>query len=229
MHARPGTDISEDNLVRWLFTDCPAAWLVREQLGIGPTAELAFRVTEPIIRNGQSLPGDIDVMVWHESKPEHTTAIECKRIKVKPAAFATLRPNKLRELRKGVEQANALCQLGFHRCYLLVIVVVDGRERTDFNFAFRGLSADLVRTIEAFPERAKLLQPVGLVFAEVTQPIDKQIQDAAGVGVRIMKAAAAQPQPKELTLRVRRHLRQSARRMPNRGMHPAAANRAGGG
>jgi len=69
--------------------------------------------------------GDIDILLVPPGRPECTTAVEVKRIKVSDTAFASGQPNKLNEFEKGIRQANTLADIGFSQVYYFVFVVVD--------------------------------------------------------------------------------------------------------
>ncbi len=132
-----------------------------------------------------------------------------KRIKVGADTFATGLPNKVRQLKHGILQANLLCQLGFHRTYLLIAIVTDGRERTGLNFASRGPTTEILQTIERFPRREALDQTVGLAFVELTQPIDKDIRYAGSIGIRIAVEAETIKQSPALNEAVERFNQQN--------------------
>lgn len=202
MPARPAPEIEEAALVRWLFLESPGRRVLFPQLGIEPWTYSVLQVREPVLEAG-SYPGDVDVLVSSVTSAEQSLAIECKRVRVDPVDFYTGQPGKLQDLRKGVAQANGLHAIGFSRAFLAIIVVNDGRERAAFNFIGRGLTSDLVRTIDQFPGRGDLDPAVGLTIIELTQPVDKPIQNAGGGGVRVLRAAKPQAQPAALTSRIR--------------------------
>ncbi len=187
------TEITEHELVTWLFSDPLPQSMLAPGLGLPPGGEAILRAKVP------GFLGDVDVLGVLPLVPSEATAVECKRVKVQSATFHTDLPGKLHDLQKGVRQANALHELGFHRAWLLVLIVADGRERTDFNFIGRGLTPELVRTIDDFPERDRLHSGVGLAFVEITQPVDKDVRLAGGVGFRLKRAPVAQEQPDSLT------------------------------
>lgn len=193
--------------MHWLFAESQGRRLLIPKLDLSPTSYSVFSVRDPVVRSGDGPPGDIDVLVIDPDAPQHATAIECKRLKVRAGTFETLLPGKLQGLRKGVHQANGLLAMGFHRTFLAILVVTDGRERDAFNFAFRGLTPELVRAVDTFPDRERLEDAVGLVFIEITQPIDKDIALASDIGVRVLRHPMGQQQPADLDDRLRELVR----------------------
>jgi hypothetical protein len=115
--------------------------------------------------------------------------------------------NKIDSIGDGVIQANALHNLGFHRTYLLILVVIDGRNKTDYNVLCRGLSNITFERVYDFPLRDKLNEDVGVIFIEISQPTGKSIDSMARVGICIDKEAKRLEQPLNLTNRIDRLLR----------------------
>jgi hypothetical protein len=186
-------------MVRGLFNLPGFQGLLLPRLGLSGTLCAHFEIPSPIIRGAQWGPGDVDTLLYREEDLEHAVAIEWERVKVEPVTFSTEMPGKLARLSHGVIQANLLREAGYWRAYLGIIVQVDGRERAPFNFLFRGLTCELVKLIRGFPDRERLAPGVGLIFAEVEQPVNKEIWLAGGIGVHVEIEPLPQAQPRELT------------------------------
>jgi hypothetical protein len=207
MGAAPALDIHEAELAQWLFTAWTPAWLLASELGFGPDASLAFRVDPSSLTGVGTAPGDIDVIAIDHMHPERATAVEVKRVKLPPEAYLTAQPNKLRELDKGCRQAGLLRSMGCYRSYLLVAVVADGREQTDVGFAFRGPPPELVRVVREKLRSLPFHPDVGVVVVEVTQPVDKDIQDSGAIGIWTHQHAQGIEQASTLTDRLRAFLK----------------------
>jgi hypothetical protein len=135
------TEVPEDELVRWLFHECP----VREQIFEALELSRPSCVHRKVSQNDLSLdygPGDVDLLLVPWNNAAEATAIECKRVKYQAKAVSTgiKSPNKLRDLRHGAQQANLLVLAGFHRVFLLVLIEVDARTHPAANVLMRGLS-----------------------------------------------------------------------------------------
>lgn len=204
MQSRSVTDIPEAELCRWLFSDPTVSTPLCRELEIAPSSLVAFSVPTTCIMPNAEGPGDIDVLLSTSPHHELALAIEVKRVKVDAASFHTGMPGKLQDLRRGVRQANLLGMLQVSRAMLLVVVVTDGRERHGLNFAFRGPEVpELRKAIDEFPSREKLTPNVGLAFVELTQPVDKAIADAGGIGIRMGRQPEVVVQPDAVTAAVR--------------------------
>ena len=94
---------------------------------------------------GDITRGDIDILLCSPERPEQATAIQVKRVKVGPEAMRTGKPNKLPDLKKGVEQANRLAEIGFSQVYLYIFIVVDSREKNAGQYSFSGASTEIGR------------------------------------------------------------------------------------
>lgn len=211
MEAHSVTEIAEEALCRQLFIDPTFSQPLLRELRVEATSLLALSTPTTRIAPNAKGPGDIDVLISATPHHENALAIEVKRVKVGAEAFHTGMPGKLQNLRRGVQQANLLAQLQFSRAMLLIVVVTDGRERDGLNFAFRGAETRALRqAIDGFPGREKLAPKVGLAFVELTQPIDKDIADAGGIGIRIARPPTMVTQPESLSSAVRALFKQGA-------------------
>lgn len=189
----------EEKIVLWLFNQEPAKELVFSQLGIHRSALIKLQVKDPIIVNPSKKPGDIDVIFWEQNQPDRAIVIECKRVKVTAIDSGTDKINKIKSIKDGVIQANALHEFGFHKTYLAIIAEVDGRNRKGYNVLFRSSTPQTFSQIYDFPLRAKLHNDIGILFIEIVQPTGKEISNMAYVGICIDKQASLLEQPHHLT------------------------------
>lgn len=192
-NVRPAVDIEEADLARFFFRRDPRAFPMQS-----PLDHTLFRVAPPAM-GGVERTGDIDVLQWYRFAPENAVAIECKRVKYSQATFDGVLPNKVRALRKGARQATRLLEMGFHNTWLVVFAVVDGRGRSGFNFAFRGWTEEMRGTLEREFDRLALPANTGLLLIELTQPIEKDLFEAASVVRHVIRKPTAVKQPNELT------------------------------
>jgi hypothetical protein len=145
--------------------------------------------------------GDIDILVFPDGRPELSTAIETKRIKVGSKALRTGRPNKLHELENGVRQANQLAALGFWRVYLYIFVVVDSRELNSGKISYAGLSMELKSLIHRNVSAClkKLRKRIGLYKCEFVQPMDYAPLGVGSFSGHLIRNAESVDQPLERT------------------------------
>lgn len=199
------TEIPEDELTSWLFLQSLVIGQVIWEFDLPSPPAIDLQVPTTRISPSATGPGDIDVLLANQARPQEAVAIEVKRVKVGPRTFHTRMPGKLQGLRQGVRQANLLSDITFFRTMLLLLVVTSGREREEFNFASRGLTWDLARLIDDFPHRERLSSRVDIGVVEITQPVDKSIFDAGCVGLRIVHSGVRSQQPRTLTDAICRH------------------------
>jgi len=207
----PVLEPDEAYLARWLFTRSPVQRDLAAALQIAGDTPVDFQVTTSELFPQALGPGDIDVLLFNGGRAHEGIAIEVKRVKLPAAAFFTGMPGKVQSLRQGVVQANLLSALGLHRTMLLILIVTDGSEREDMNFASRGPTWELARTIDAFPDRDRLSPDVDLAFIEITQPTNRSFEDAAGVGIRLVHQGTARIQDTEVTVALSKRLTGSTR------------------
>lgn len=202
MDTVSATDVHEAELARWLFTASASSRLIAEELGLIPEMQLTFRTDTRVLAPTARGPGDIDVLAVSETYPEQGIAVEVKRVKMPSVSYLTSRPNKLQELEKGCTQVGLLREIGFHRSYLLIAVVADGREQTEAGFPFRGPTPVLVEAVKEKLRSLNFHPDVGVVVVEVTQPVDRNIQDSGAIGIWTYQQASMIQQSSELTANI---------------------------
>ena len=206
MNAQDATSVDEKPLAKWLFQGLPAARMLGREFRFEAPSRVFFEIPTIELVPGARGPGDVDVLVASSECPQRSVAFEVKRVKVDAATFATGAPGKVAKLKQGVQQVNLLCELGFHRAYLLVAIVTDGRERDVHSFPFRGPTPEILRIIREFPSRDKLHPHAGLALVEMTQPVDKDIQFAGSIGMQICVEAREVEQSAHLSIAISRLL-----------------------
>lgn len=202
MKTPSATDVNEAELAHWLFTAFVPSRPIAAELGFMPEMQLAFMMDRKVLAPIARGPGDIDVLAANATYPEQAIAVEVKRVKMPSGSYSTSLPNKLQELEKGCTQVGLLREIGFHRSYLLVAVVADGREQTEVSFAFRGPTPVLVKAVKEKLRSLKFHPDVGVVVVEATQPVDKDIQDSGAIGIWTHQVASMIQQPPELTANI---------------------------
>jgi len=105
------SDIEEGSLVEQLLADPSLRSNLLAIQGIPPDP-LYFQKVDLDGAPGGVLT-DVDILLCAPGQPESAIAIEVKRVKVGANALRSRQPNKLHELKKGVQQANLLAKIGF--------------------------------------------------------------------------------------------------------------------
>jgi hypothetical protein len=199
------SDIEEGSLVEQLLADPSLRSNLLAIQGIPPDP-LYFQKVDLDGAPGGVLT-DVDILLCAPGQPESAVAIEAKRVKVGANALRRRRPNKLRELKKGVQQANLLAQIGFSQVYFFVLVVVDSREKNMRKISYDGADSELRSLIEqAIIEQAisvgGLNARVGLVHYELVQPMDYPPLGMGALdayGAHLIRSAQTVPQPAGLS------------------------------
>jgi hypothetical protein len=173
--------------------------LILGELGFNSDSFVRCGVTRPIITDPSKKPGDIDALICERGRPDQAVALQCKRVKVRD----NQRVNKLGNITDAVVQANRQREIGFCRNYLAILVVTDGRSRTENNVVFRGPTPETFSRIYDFTRNQSLHEDVGLMFIELTQPTGKSFRRMNDIGVCIDKEARLLQQSPALTNRIR--------------------------
>lgn len=201
--AESATGEPEKRIASWIFMEQPMARnLILSELALADPCRLKLGVAEPVVQNRNAKPGDVDVLIFQQDQPHKAVALECKRVKVRAGVGAEDRVNKLQDIADGVQQVNALREMGFHRTYFALLIVVDGRHRIKYNTLCRGPSTQTMRQIYDFPLRGDLHPKVGVAFIQIIQPTGKSINEMASIGICVDRNAVPQEQSTDLTRRI---------------------------
>jgi len=192
----------EKEIIQWFFGQLLLRKVLYEELGIEQTRPFKLKVTEPIISNPNKKLGDIDILICDKNNPHRAIAMEGKRIKAIVEASGQEKINKIGDIKDAVLQANAMRDMGFYNSYLVLFIEVDGREREETNFFFRGLSDQNFKRVYDFPQRDQLHDDIGVIFIEIVQPIDRTVNKAGMVRICVDKKAKPLSQPTNLTNRI---------------------------
>lgn len=196
--------VDEAGLLRWVFSRHPSPrQLICHHLGMPLASEHRFSVTSPVLPLGCTKPGDVDWICADPAHPQLAVAAECKRVKVVACRDGSDHINKIKSLGDGVRQANALAEHGFHRTFLAILIVVDGRDRTQNNVVSRGMTDSTFRSIYDFPHRESLSDEVGVVYIEVVQPSLRHVDSMVQIGVCVDRPAKPRDQTASMTKRIR--------------------------
>jgi hypothetical protein len=200
--AQSVSNEEEKKIIRWFFEQPLLKKLFYEELKIEQTLPFKLEVKEPIISNPNKKPGDIDILICDKNNPHHAIAMQGKRIKAKVEKNGNEKVNKIGDIKDAILQVNAMREMGFYNSYLALFIEMDGREREDSNFFFRGLNDQNFKRLYNFPQRERLHDDVGIVFIEIVQPIDRSINRSGMVCICVDKKAEPLSQPTNLTNRV---------------------------
>jgi hypothetical protein len=203
------TGSDEKALVRWMLSVEPIRTVLFEELGRSAGAFFQPEVVQPFFCPGE---GDIDLILSELSAPQEAITIEAKLVKVEIVDPQEDTVRKLKDVGKGVRQANRLYdRFGFFQHYLAVITAVDASAQTDTNIPCRGLrsnSEDLFgdrktfTQIVDFPKRDELKEEIGIIFLEIVQPSNMAYDYQATFRVCVQHRARCRQQSTTVTNRV---------------------------
>ena len=202
------TSMTEDIAVKWLFQNSSFGQFFIQSFFEKPSGVKSFfGLTEPFTISGKK-PGDIDLLLVDPERPDKAIAFECKRVKATSIDRDNSKVNNANGIKKGVIQANKYQSLGFHKSYLMIILLDDGRHFSDYpNTMMRNNNSESVENIYDIPWNENLHDDVGIVFVKITQPTGKHFNQMAGQGFCIDKNATLLQQTTAMTNKVKEHLK----------------------
>lgn len=196
-------DQNEESILEWLFKREDFKNLfIPNILSHSKTVAHFLGQQEPFTCEGKK-PGDIDLLLADPSKPSESIAIEVKKVKAISIDDDTTKVNGKFKIKKAVVQVNKYHELGFHKCYLMIVVLNDGRLKTTPNVLFRSANTIDVREVYQLPYKEPLNPDIGIIFLNIIQYIDKDINLTGGFELCIDREATSQTQSQELIEKVK--------------------------
>jgi hypothetical protein len=198
-------EVPEPELVRAVFNPV-SGWTAG--IGVPPQTKppLAWQLEVKPAQVG--LPhtafGDVDALVVRTGLPGEARAVQFKRVKVTSSSFATGEVNKLAELSKLVNQANALRLAGFAFVWATVIVVADMRSQVPKRGLFPSSPRELMERVYATFPLDRLDAAIGVSICEIDQVSDAPAHHRGGAGSHMLRGATFQPQSSGLTAAIER-------------------------
>ena len=195
------TDTNEEAILKFFMASSAVGFLFNH-LRLPPNSFFAFSVEEPVRINSNH--PDFDLIICEPDKPEFSTAIQCKRVKVFAQNEYKDKVNKLGSVGQIVKQANIQREkYGFHQNYLAIIIQTFGKNRVNENALFRNSTNQTFQEIYEFPQRESVHPDVGIIFIRITQPTGRNYEDQSSIGVCFDRLANRLPQTDNLTNRIK--------------------------
>lgn len=198
------TEVSETDLLNWIFSNSDKRQLLLENMLTPNIAYTVFREKSAPILKDDDKPGDIDILLVPENREHESIALEVKRVKAKITEEGNEVINKVdTAFKKGIHQANALCDK-FHKTYLVLLIVTDGKNKQNVNPLFRGVNGDRIHELYSITFDESLNEKVGVVFVKITEPSVAEFNTMGYFGVCHDRSASPKEQLSEYTERIKK-------------------------
>lgn len=189
----------EAELVEWLFSNNTFKHMLFEELHLDKTPLYKLQLKKNLLLPNYRKGGDLDVLLYNYN--HQLIGIEFKKVKAIIRHNDDNYINKIDGISDGVFQVNRLIDKGLHQCYLAILIIVDGRDKTDNNRFFRGLTDEMLSWVYHFDYREKLKDAAGLMFIELVQTTGSPLHESGTIGICVEKYANPQDQSVEITNR----------------------------
>lgn len=165
--------------------------LLLKELGLDTNKNLqVYRdVVGPFIDNPALKPGDLDLVIFDPAEPSKAIAIEAKCVKLKKEQDQSVLYTKEKNLTKGITQVNEYLRFGFHKTYLLVILLDEAHEDTKGLDIFKRSSLNESKKLLNPNVLANLDEKVGLLYLGVRQITEQSIHFNSVVDLMKLKEA----------------------------------------
>ncbi|GAA4275714.1 MULTISPECIES: hypothetical protein [Flavobacteriaceae] len=194
---------SEDATVNWLMDNNDFRKMLFENLfPASNSVKYHCGIKEPVTVPNK-MPGDIDILLFEDGKPENTIGIECKIVKSESSENKPPKINKVNSVqKKGTQQANGYGEIGFSRVYLMVILLDDGRHYKNPNVMFRSTPTEWLDELYGFDWDSRLDSDIGIIYTHVNQFTSNHINQTKGLGLRVERKAVTKQQDEGLTEKI---------------------------
>lgn len=203
---------AEAEILNWLLQTSPARDLLFTSLNLPAATYAQTSIIDPILHSRPARkPGDLDMLlVPQQGDPSRVISIQAKRVKVQAIGRSRddVSNRHVGNLTDVVQQANGSRELGFHLNYAMVVVQIDGIERSEFNFLARTTTERQFNRIYHRVWDSPLHSDVGVIFIEISQPTGASIDNSGFIAISVDKRAKPLDQPLALNARVRQLMQQ---------------------
>jgi hypothetical protein len=200
-------ELEEKEIINWLMSNQSSREFILEDLIQFEMGRHFFNteIQEPVLtKDDQKKIGDIDFLICPIERPDLTTVIEFKRIKVFTKENGEIKINRFEYNRaKGIKQIKELRKLEFHKTYLGIIIEDDGRHITNKGTIFKSAKGDNIDDIYRITFDPKLEKNSGVIFIIVNQPTGENINLRCNLSLHIHRVANPMKQNDEKTNRIK--------------------------
>jgi len=191
--------LTEELAVEWLFQNGNFINLFYDELlGNSENVFTKFKVREPFTIESQK-PGDIDLLLLRKESPFKSIGIECKVVTSKYENENYSKVNKINKLRNGIEQANSYLSLGFHKVFLMIIILDDASKDNTTNVFYRNSENAEFSKVYNIHWCESLKEEVGVIYLNILQPTGKSYELSNHIGFCISKEAKPLEQSQDFT------------------------------
>ena len=159
---------------------------------------------EPFILKQNSKPGDLDLILFDPQKAENAIAMEVKCVKFKTEANQSVTTNKEKLISEGITQVNKYLKLGFHKTYLLVILLDESWEQAKPNYIFKESGLENAPKLVNPKILKNLDRNIGLLYMGVRQITSQSVLLNTRVDIRTIQDAVEMDQNERITEIIKR-------------------------
>ena len=188
-------EIDEPELIQHLIRDWHWGSAVLANFALPP----ASRLIPELMLTHFGRRDDLDLLCARPSAPAEAVAIQFKLAKVKASTYYTLQPNKLHDLKKLFRQTNPLVELGFHRVFACLVVLIDARDTPPGLAICGGLTEELGPVIDSSISTEGLNARAGFVRVDLVQDSGAAPLTSGEIKGRLLRYATTQPQSRKVS------------------------------
>lgn len=194
------TTFTEREILDFLFFKHNLCHHLLDAIGLSTnTFNLLREVQHPIISDQNEKPGDLDIILFNSNSKHKAIGIEVKCVKAKTLKDGEIVFNKEHNLTKGITQVNSYLQFGFHRTFLLMILLDDGQHNKGYNLFFRDTDLSVSKKLFNQSILKNLNSDIGLIYLKINQITGKSIFQSGKISVLVEREAKRKKQKASTT------------------------------
>jgi len=194
------TEFTERDILDFLFSKHDLHHLLLDAVRLSKSNFNLLRdVQYPIITNQNEKPGDLDMILYNLDSRHKAIGLEVKCVKARTLKNGQIVLNKEHNITKGITQVNGYLQFGFHRTYLLMILLDDGQHNKRYNQFFRDTDLSVSKKLFNQNILKNLHHDIGLIYLKVNQITGKSIFQSGKISVLLEREAKDKKQKASTT------------------------------
>ncbi len=200
-------EFTESEIIEFIYKEKFYHQLYKE-IGLSDSQRITIlrEQKEPFILEQNSKPGDIDLILFDPQKPENAIAVEVKCVKFKTKENQSVTTNREKLISEGISQVNQYLKLGFHKTYLLVILLDESWEQAKPNSIFKETGLENAQKLVNPKVLKNLDRNIGLLYMGVRQITPQSLLLNTGVDIRTIQDAVEIDQNGRITEIIRRKM-----------------------
>lgn len=194
-------DFTEGEIIDFIYKQ-NFQHLLHTELGLSSSNKiinLRDQIKPFITLPNSSKPGDLDLILFDPERHDKAIALEVKRVKFKTHEDQLVTTNRENIISEGITQANGYLKFGFHKTYLLLIVLDESWQQNKPNSIFKETRLENAPKLINPRVLKNLDKNIGLLYMGVRQITSQSVYSNTRVDIRTIQNVIERKQDERIT------------------------------